>query len=222
MFKYIHRLSTVSKVLVIGALCCILVCIGIVCWYSHIDTALLDNISYYDKEEHFHYYYGLEKPISCIVYMVILSIILIILKLVVKYICYKKEITKKVRFIRLIVYILLYGILIYNLFNVEIGHIITSEEEFYVIDNLIIQSNFKEYSYSYFDDHFPQQLGKEVYFCGVENDGKNIGWKRDLLVGQYSDNLYHLLSELDYKTEYQYKLTSQFKVRNDNELFPCE
>ncbi len=209
MLQYIKKLSTTLKILFIGVLFCIVICMGIIFWYSNINIALLDNISYYDKNMNFHYWYGFEKPISCMLYIIILSIILIMIKLIVKFICPNSKKKKSIYFVNFVICIFLYGILVYNLFNLKIGHIIVSGNGFYNIDNLIIKSNFEEYSYNYFDNHFPQLLDKRVFFCETKSDYTE--WKQDLFLGYYSDNIYELTNELDYRTEYKYQLTSTLK-----------
>lgn len=210
MIQYIQKLPIISKVLTVMAICCIFICIGIICWYSNIDTALLDSVGYYDKGMHFHYYYGLEKPVSCMLYIILLGLILIMIRIVVGGIEINNERKASAVFISFIICVFLFAILFHNLFSLKIGHIIVSEDRFYIIENIIVKSNFEEYPYSCLDSYSFQAQGKEIYFCRVENNENYSKWERKFLIGRYSNNVYKLLNELDNRTEYKYQITTKF------------
>ena len=207
MMQYILSLKKTSKITFVCAVGCILMCIGIVFWYNSFGYKLFDNISYYDNEMNFHYFNGLRKPTSCIIYIVLILIIIISIRAIIKIIYPNKKLNIYIR--GCIICILIFGFLVYELFNLDISHIIVSNTGFYKIDHLITHSQFEEYQFSYFENHAPQLLGNEVFFCEIENNEDNVGWRRELFIGQYTDNIDKLMSELDRRTKSKYQLVSQ-------------
>ena len=205
----IFSLKKRSKIVFVCAVVCILMCIGIVFWYNSFGYKLFDNICYYDNDMNFHYFNGLRKPISCIMYIILILIIIIMVRVIIKTIYPNKKLNISTYIRSSIICILILGLLVYQLFDLDINHIIVGDNGFYKIDHLIIHSQFEEYQFSYFDNHAPKLLGNEVFFCEIKNNEDNVGWKRELFIGQYTDNIDKLMSELDHRTKSKYQLVSQ-------------
>lgn len=187
-------------------MCCILICIGIICCYNMISSARFDNLCYYDNEMNFHYFNGLEKPISCMIYMINIIIIIFMAEIIIKSMYTGKRLNIFTRTKRYIIYVFILGIIISPLFKLDINHIIVSDNGFYNIKNLLLQSEFRAYSFNCFDEHFFMVQRNEIYLCYRKNDADGMGWRKELFIGYNSDNVYKLVKELDIRTNYKYEL----------------
>lgn len=201
-----NKIKMSSKKKIIAALCCMAACIGLLfCYRSIVDTAV-DSWVYYDSETNFHYFSGLGKPVSCIVYMSGMIVIIVMLWIVLRQLTDKKTMSVFSFIKSCAIYIVLIGMITYELFNLDISHIIVSDRGFYIIDNLLVNSEFSEYSYDYFEDHVPVIQGDKVYLFRRESNSAGGSMKMERYIGMYSDKMEKLMAELDRYTDNKYKL----------------
>lgn len=195
-----------SKKKIVAALCCMAACIGLLFCYKSIADPAADSLVYYDSETNLHFFSGLGKPVSCIVYMFGMIVIIVMLWIVLRQLTDKKSLSVFSFIKSCAIYIVLIGMIAYELFNLDISHIIVNDRGFYIIDNLLVNSEFREYSYDYFEDHVPVIQGDKVYLFRRESSSAGISMERERYIGMYSDKMKELMAELDRYTENKYKL----------------
>lgn len=195
-----------SKKKIVAALCCMAACIGLLFCYKSIADQAADSLVYYDSETNLHFFSGLGKPVSCIVYMFGMIVIIVMLWIVLRQLTDKKSLSVFSFIKSCAIYIVLIGMIAYELFNLDISHIIVNDRGFYIIDNLLVNSEFREYSYDYFEDHVPVIQGDKVYLFRRESSSAGISMERERYIGMYSDKMKELMAELDRYTENKYKL----------------
>lgn len=195
-----------SKKKIVAALCCMAACIGLLFCYKSIADPAADSLVCYDSETNLHFFSGLGKPVSCIVYMFGMIVIIVMLWIVLRQLTDKKSLSVFSFIKSCAIYIVLIGMIAYELFNLDISHIIVNDRGFYIIDNLLVNSEFREYSYDYFEDHVPVIQGDKVYLFRRESSSAGISMERERYIGMYSDKMKELMAELDRYTENKYKL----------------
>lgn len=201
-----NRTKMSSKKKIVAALCCMAACIGLLFCYKSIADPAADSLVYYDSETNLHFFSGLGKPVSCIVYMFGMIAIIVMLWIVLRQLTDKKSLSVFSFIKSCAIYIVLIGMIAYELFNLDISHIIVNDRGFYIIDNLLVNSEFREYSYDYFEDHVPVIQGDKVYLFRRESSSAGISMERERYIGMYSDKMKELMAELDRYTENKYKL----------------
>ncbi len=201
-----NRTKMSSKKKIVAALCCMAACIGLLFCYKSIADPAADSLVYYDSETNLHFFSGLGKPVSCIVYMFGMIVIIVMLWIVLRQLTDKKSLSVFSFIKSCAIYIVLIGMIAYELFNLDISHIIVNDRGFYIIDNLLVKSEFREYSYDYFEDHVPVIQGDKVYLFRRESSSAGISMERERYIGMYSDKMKELMAELDRYTENKYKL----------------
>ena len=201
-----NRTKMSSKKKIVAALCCMAACIGLLFCYRSIADPAADSLVYYDSETNLHFFSGLGKPVSCIVYMFGMIVIIVMLWIVLRQLTDKKSLSVFSFIKSCAIYIVLIGMIAYELFNLDISHIIVNDRGFYIIDNLLVNSEFREYSYDYFEDHVPVIQGDKVYLFRRESSSAGISMERERYIGMYSDKMKELMAELDRYTENKYKL----------------
>lgn len=201
-----NRTKMSSKKKIVAALCCMAACIGLLFCYKSIADPAADSLVYYDSETNLHFFSGLGKPVSCIVYMFGMIVIIVMLWIVLRQLTDKKSLSVFSFIKSCAIYIVLIGMIAYELFNLDISHIIVNDRGFYIIDNLLVNSEFREYSYDYFEDHVPVIQGDKVYLFRRESSSAGISMERERYIGMYSDKMKELMAELDRYTENKYKL----------------
>ena len=201
-----NRTKMSSKKKIVAALCCMAACIGLLFCYKSIADPAADSLVCYDSETNLHFFSGLGKPVSCIVYMFGMIVIIVMLWIVLRQLTDKKSLSVFSFIKSCAIYIVLIGMIAYELFNLDISHIIVNDRGFYIIDNLLVNSEFREYSYDYFEDHVPVIQGDKVYLFRRESSSAGISMERERYIGMYSDKMKELMAELDRYTENKYKL----------------
>lgn len=206
-----NRSKVGSKIKIIASACCIAACIGLLFCYKSIGYAVIDSLVYYDGEMNFHYYSGLERPVTGAVYMISMIIVIIMLWIVLRQISDKKSLNILSYIKSCMLYITVLGMLAYQFFSLDISHIIVNDSGFYIIDNLLINSEFKGYSYDYFEDHVPVIQGDKVYFFRNGSGSDGISMEMERYIGMYSDKTEKLMAEIDSRTDNKYKLEQRLK-----------
>lgn len=198
--------SDKSKIKIICASCCILACIAIVYLYRSIDYEIVDSIYYYDDKANFHYISGLGKPISCMVYIVNMIIIILMLWIILKSVFQEKNFSALIYIKSCAIYLIFIVIFIYGLFDLEITHIVVTDKGFYVMDNLMVDAEFNEYQFNYFDNHLFMKQANRVYIFQINNNEEHMEGEMERFVGLYSINTEKLINEIDKRTNNKYML----------------
>lgn len=209
--KMKNKYKMTPKMKIIAAACCMAACIGILFCYISIGGAAIDSLVYYDSKMNFHYYSGLEKPVTVIVYVFSMIIVIIMLWIVLRQIMDKKSLSISSFIKSCMIYIVVMGMIAYQLFNLSISHIIVNDSGFYIIDNLLVNSEFRECSYDYFEDHVPAIQGDKVYFFRRENSDAGARMEMERYIGMYSGKMENLMAEFDSRTDNKYKLEQKLK-----------